>query len=237
MRVIEKKTVRRSARIATATNGGVDTSPYEKLKMMILDGAFAAGEPLAERPLAEVLGVSRTPVRESIFRLEREGLVRMVEGKGAFVAAYSIEDMIEIYQMREGLEPLAARLSCMHLADGDLDHHERLLRRYRASPAMRLDDPGAWRRLGRDFHNLFILASRNARLIRAVAGMQSQVELFRGLGRNIVPQVEFKSAVEEHWDILQALRARNASRAEKAVRVHLQNGLRSRLDALHSLRR
>jgi DNA-binding GntR family transcriptional regulator len=207
--------------------------PYEKLKLMILDGELAGGEPLVERPLAERLGVSRTPVRETIFRLEREGLVRVVEGKGAFVASYTLEDMIEIYQMREGLEPLAARLACQHLAGAEIDHHEAQLKRYRARPALRQEDPGKWRLLGRDFHNMFIRASKNARLIRAIEGMQHQIELFRGLGRNINPRTDLKSAVEEHWEILQALRARNPQRAEKAVRAHLQNGLRYRLEALH----
>ena len=210
--------------------------PYEKLKLMILDGELAGGEPLVERPLAERLGVSRTTVRETIFRLEREGLVRVIEGKGAFVASYTLEDMIEIYQMREGLEPLAARLACDHLVEADLLHHEAQLKRYRARPALRHEDPAKWRALGRDFHNLFIRASKNARLIRTIEGMQHQIELFRGLGRNINPRSDLKSAVEEHWEILQALRARNAQRAEKAVRAHLQNGLRYRIEALHSAR-
>jgi DNA-binding GntR family transcriptional regulator len=213
-----------------------EAGPYEKLKLMILDGEFAGGEPLVERSLAERLGVSRTPVRETIFRLEREGLVRVIEGKGAFVASYSIDDMIEIYQVRQGLEPLAARLSCPYLADEDLDHHEAQLSRYRARPALRQEDPGKWRRLGRDFHNMFIHASKNARLIRVIEGMQHQIELFRGLGRTINPRIDPKSAVEEHGEILRALRARNPQHAEKAVRAHLQNGLRYRLEALQTRR-
>ena len=210
--------------------------PYEKLKLMILDGELAGGAPLVERSLAERLGVSRTPVRETIFRLEREGLVRVVEGKGAFVASYSIEDMIEIYHIREGLEPMAARLSCPHIADEDLDHHETQLSRYRARPALRQDNPEKWRLLGRDFHNMFIRASKNARLIQVIEGMQHQIELFRGLGRTINPRTDIKSAVDEHSEILHALRARNPQRAEKAVRVHLQNGLRLRLEALQGRR-
>ena len=222
-----------AARKAVPANAA---GPYEKLKLMILDGELAGGEPLIERPLAERLGVSRTPVRETIFRLEREGLVRVIEGKGAFVASYTIEDMIEIYQMREGLEPLAARLACANLTDEHLDRHEEQLSRYRARPALRHEDPGKWRRLGRDFHNMFIHASKNARLIRAIEGMQHQIELFRGLGRTINPRTDLKSAVEEHAEILQALRARSPQRAEKAVRAHLQNGLRYRLEALQAKR-
>jgi len=110
------------------------------------------------------------------------------------------------------------------------------LSRYRARPALRQEDPGQWRQLGRDFHNMFIHASKNARLIRVIEGMQHQIELFRGLGRTINPRTDLKSAVEEHGEILQALRARNPQRAEKAVRAHLQNGLRLRLEALQTKR-
>lgn len=221
---------------ATARKPSAPVNPYEKLKLMILDGELEGGAPLVERPLAERLGVSRTPIRETIFRLEREGLVRVVEGKGAFVASYTVEDMIEIYEVREGLEPLAARLACAHLTDEELDVHEELLGRYRARPALRSENPGKWRRAGQDFHNMFIHASKNSRLIRVIEGMRHQIELFRGLGRTINPQTDFRTSLDEHHEILQALRARNAQRAEKAVRAHLQNGLRLRLEALQKKR-
>lgn len=213
-----------------------DNGPYSQLKLMILSGELVGGEPLVERPLAERLGVSRTPIREAIMRLEREGLVRLVEGKGAFVASYMLEDMIEIYQMREALEPLAARLACPLIADADLDHHETQLRRFRARPALRQEEPTEWRLLGRDFHNLFIRASGNARLLRVIEGMQHQIELFRGLGSSSSRREDLKSAVDEHWEILQAFRARSPARAEKAVRVHLQSGLQARLSGIAARR-
>src|SRR3546814_8727311 len=85
-------------------------STYERLKLLILNGDIPKGQPLIERSLAERLGVSRTPVRETNLRLEHEGLVEVVQGKGAFVVSYSIEDLVEIYDVRVGLEPVAARL-------------------------------------------------------------------------------------------------------------------------------
>jgi DNA-binding GntR family transcriptional regulator len=212
----------------------VDTvsAPHDRLKQLILDGEFPAGQPLVERTLAERLGVSRTPVREALFRLEREGLVKVIEGKGALVASYTIDDLIEIYQIREGLEPLAARLACPHITDADLDHHEKQLKRYRADPKLREQTPGNWRRLGRDFHNMFIYAAHNDRLVRMMESMQNQVELFRGLGRIIAPRDDVKTSIEDHWEILQAFKRRDAQRAESAVRAHLRNGLTKRLEAL-----
>lgn len=206
---------------------------YERLKLMILDGELAGGEPLVERSLATRLNVSRTPIRETIIRLQNEGLVRTIEGKGAFVASYTIEDLIEIYHVREGLEPVAARLSCPHLPMERLLYFEKRLRAQAAEPDARYTNPGAWNRLGRDFHNLFIIGCQSGRIIRIMEELQDQIELFRGLHRTISPNALSNSSVEEHLQILQALKARDPERAEYAVRTHIQNGLRFRLDGLH----
>jgi DNA-binding GntR family transcriptional regulator len=203
---------------------------YQQMKQMILEGALAPDEALIERSLAARLRVSRTPIRATIVRLEKEGLVRVVEGKGAFVASCRVEDMIEIYQMREGLEPVAARLSCAHIKPKDLEFFEKALRRYRAKPSEGDDDPDAWRALGRDFHNLFIRASGNQRIINALEAVQDQIELFRGLGRTLHARPLTVAAIDEHLEILAALKARAPARAEKAARLHIQNGLKSRLE-------
>lgn len=216
-----------------AMNITQDSSPYQRLKEMILAGGFAPGEALVERTLATKLLVSRTPVRAAIMRLEKEGLVRVIDGKGAFVAAYSVEDMIEIYQMREGLEPLAARLSCAHIDSKELEFFDDALKRCREKLPEASDDPDAWRALGRDFHNLFIRASKNERIIAALDAVHDQIELFRGLGRSANAPRLTVSAVDEHLRIVDALKARDAARAEKAVRIHIQNGLKARLKLFH----
>jgi DNA-binding GntR family transcriptional regulator len=210
-----------------------DAPPYDRLKRLILAGDLPPGEALVERMLAERLNVSRTPVREAIFRLEREGLIEAVDGKGAFVASFAIDDLIEIYQIREGLEPLAARLACAHATEADLDYHEKQIKRYRANPRLREQDLAKWLRLGWELHRMFIHASKNARLIEVIERMQNQIELFRGLSR-AVPREETHAAVDEHWEIVSALRARDPARAEQAVRTHIQNGLRKRLEGLHA---
>lgn len=208
------------------------TTAYDRLKLLILDGQIALGESLVERTIAARLGVSRTPIREAIMRLEREGLVRIVDGRGAYVASYTVEDVIEIYHVRMGLEPLAARLSCPVISLQALDDFEHELKRFHRDPDSRKDDPDAWRRVGRDFHELFIRASGSGRLIQILEGMHYQIELVRGLGRIVNPDAGHRSTIEEHLEILYALRERDADRAEAAVRIHLQNGLRYRLSGL-----
>ena len=212
-----------------------EAPPYDRLKRLILAGELPPGEALVERTLAERFKVSRTPVREAIFRLEREGLIESVDGRGAFVASFALDDLIEVYQIREGLEPLAARLACAHVTEAELDYHEKQIKRYRANPRLREQDPATWLQLGWELHHMFINASKNARLIEVIERMQNQIELFRGLGR-AVPREETHAAVEEHWEIVSALRARDPAHAEQAVRAHLQNGLRKRLEGLHTKR-
>jgi DNA-binding GntR family transcriptional regulator len=201
---------------------------YDRLKSLILSGEMEVGQPLVERSLATRLGVSRTPVRETIFKLAREGLVRIVEGKGAFVATYTVEDMIEIYHVREGLEPIAARLACGNVTVSELDYFSDELERLKAHPELRFEQPDEWMRIGHDFHMMFIRASHNSRIIQTIAGFQEQIDLSRGLGRIIV-RTDSDSAAAEHLAILHALRARDPAAAEHAVRIHLQNGLKHRL--------
>lgn len=220
-----------------ATVHSSEASPYQRLKAMILEGAIGHGEPLVERSVAARLGVSRTPVRETILRLEREGLVRLVEGKGAFVASYTIEDVIEIYEVRQGLEPVAARLACAHIDPAELARFATEFSRFQAEPARRHDPSGDWERLGRDFHRFIIRSSRNARLIRIVEGMQDQIDMVRGIGRIIDKNASSESTLLEHLAILEALSARDPDRAEEAVRSHLQNGLRHRLEGLGPMMR
>jgi DNA-binding GntR family transcriptional regulator len=209
-----------------------DLGIYERVKLLILQGELPSGDPLVERSLADRLGVSRTPVRETILRLEREGLVRIVGRKGAFVAEYTIEDVIEIYQLREGIEGMAARLSCGRIDPERIAYFEENLRRYRTDPSLREEQPGEWQKLGRDFHHMFIAASENKRLIRTVESLKDQIELFRGItmtkGRAFA-----RSQIDEHLAILKAFRENSPDRAEKAVREHIRNGLQHRIALLH----
>jgi DNA-binding GntR family transcriptional regulator len=209
------------------------SSAYDRLKELILDGRFAAGAPLTERGLAAELGVSRTPVREAILMLQKEHLVEVVDGRGAYVASYSVEDVIQIYHVRIGLEPLAARLACTNITPEMLEPFERDLKRFKQNPNIRKDDPDAWRRVGRDFHGLFIRASGSRRLIQILEGLRDQIELVRGWGRLIAADASHRSTIEEHLDILEALKVRDPDRAEVAVRTHLDNGLKYRLGGLH----
>src|SRR5438093_349752 len=97
---------------------------YESLRRDILEREFDPGEPLTEHELSRRYGVSRTPVREALAKLERDRLVRVVPKKGAFVRALSHDDVRELYQVREALEALAIRLAAPHLDRAELEGFE-----------------------------------------------------------------------------------------------------------------
>src|SRR6516225_7163056 len=104
---------------------------YEELKSAIVDLRLAPGDPLREATLAEQLGVSKTPIREALTRLEQEGLVETTSFKGAVVSGYSRQDLIEIYELRELLENAAARAAAESMSEEDRARLDRISRESR----------------------------------------------------------------------------------------------------------
>src|SRR5499433_4611109 len=104
---------------------------YEELKLAIVNLRLAAGEPLREAALAEQLGVSKTPIRQALTMLEQEGLVETTSFKGAIVAGYSRQDLLEIYELRELLENAAARAAAESMSEEDRMRLERITRESR----------------------------------------------------------------------------------------------------------
>src|SRR5215469_13013716 len=104
---------------------------YEELKAAIVDLRLAPGEPLREATLAEQLGVSKTPIRQALTMLEQEGLVETTSFKGAVVAGYSRQDLLEIYELRELLENAAARAAAQSMSDKDRARLDRISRESR----------------------------------------------------------------------------------------------------------
>ncbi|WP_088188629.1 GntR family transcriptional regulator [Desulfosporosinus sp. FKA] len=189
---------------------------FESMREAILNGVLEPGERLMEIQLAEEMGVSRTPVREAIRKLELENFVVMIPRKGAYVAGVSLKDVADVFEIRSALEGLAAGLAAERVTDEELEQMEQALF-YRAHEGeMDLEQIV---KSDTDFHALVYKASRNERLIQILANLREQIQRFRSTslavpGRN-------KDAIEEHRMIVEALRNHNSEEAQALAMAHI----------------
>ncbi len=194
---------------------------YEKIKQAILTFGFLPNQALVEADLAAQLGISKTPVRDALMQLEKEGLVTRVPFKGTYVADINNHDMAEIFAIRMVLEGLAIRLATTRLTEDDFEHLEALIEQHAA--ALERQDVTQAARLNSEYHSLIISRCGNERLIKMLSLLDDQLKRYRLL--SIAQGLRTEKSVPEHRDILDALRARNAVRAEAAMKEHLQSAM------------
>lgn len=150
---------------------------YDSLKESILNGSLKPGERLMESKIAEELGVSRTPVREAIRRLEKEKYVKMVPRKGAYVEDLTMEDILEVLEIRIVLEGLAAELAAKNISEEDKDKMKNNIEKF-DSASDKLDRKELVI-LDEKFHKLIYTASGNSKLKDIVKELQDQFQRFR----------------------------------------------------------
>ena len=197
------------------------TRVYLALKEAIVTNRFAPGEGLAEQRLADLYQVSRTPVREAIQRLAKDGLVEMVPRRGAFVARISLEDAVEIFRMREALEGMAARIAAPVMPEGEIDRLRHTLELAAALPnGQRLQ---AMYEAGGLVHEAVLRASGSQRLRAAVNQLLDQITRLRVLAISAKGRIE--QSYEQHLAILAALGERDPDGSEREMRAHLRSTL------------
>ncbi|MPZ24956.1 MAG: FCD domain-containing protein [Micromonosporaceae bacterium] len=188
-------------------------SAYDKLKAAILDGTLAAGAALVESSVAEWCGVSRTPVREALTRLEHDGLITRSD-RGLVVRERSPEEILDIYEVRIVLEAAAARLAAERHTKFDLIRLERLIRR-----GEEIDpDPDAMADYNREFHRAVWQAARNEALLDVLSRLN--LHLVRYPVTTLSYPGRWKQALLEHRQLVDAITDRDASKAAEVARVH-----------------
>lgn len=192
---------------------------FEALREAIVNGTLAPGERLMEVQLAEELGVSRTPVREAIRRLELEGYVVMVPRKGAYVASMSAKDVADVFEIRAALEGLAAELAAERITEEELEELERRLH----FVALRVEQGDLERLVEADteFHDLLYRASRNQRLVQILGNLREQIQRFRTA--SLATPGRMQETLEEHKRIVEAVAGRNAALARRLAEEHIEN--------------
>ncbi|MCK0166017.1 GntR family transcriptional regulator [Jannaschia sp. S6380] len=193
---------------------------------LILDaidrGDFRPGDRLVESELADRFGMSRTPVREALQRLETQSvLVR--DGRSLIVATLGHDQMAELYAVRTELEALAARLAARHAAEEEI----RVLRRMAEEDAALLGDPTALVRANRRFHGQIHLASHNRYLVQQLGMVHRSMALMATT--SLAAEGRGDAALAEHRAIVEAIARRDGEAAAQALREHLSRAFETRL--------
>jgi DNA-binding GntR family transcriptional regulator len=194
---------------------------FETLRDAIWDGRIARGVRIREEEIARHLGVSRTPVREALQRLQQRGLLVVGAGRGLVVAELTHLQVVELYGMREILEGSAARFAAQHASDTEIEILHRLQRELRQVKT----DAMALVMLNRQFHQAIYHAAHNQYLMQALESLHDSLAL---LNHTTFRMPKRKESDEEHRKIVLAIERRDPDQAEQAARAHIRNAQRTR---------
>lgn len=191
----------------------------ENIRQAIIDGTFSPGERLMEIQLADEMGVSRTPVREAIRKLELEGFVVMIPRRGTYVADISIKDITEIYEIRTCLDVLAAGLAAERITSEELE----TLNGYLIDIGQHVANNDMNKIVEADtaFHDVLYTASRNERLRSIINNLREQMTGIRG--RSMSYPGRLVETMDEHRNLVDSIASRDVERAQHAARIHIEN--------------
>jgi DNA-binding GntR family transcriptional regulator len=200
--------------IALATRAG---AVAERLRELIRSGELAPGTHLRQDEFAARFGVSTTPVREAFVALEREGLVRRHAHRGVVVFTPSVEKLIELYEIRAALEPLAAEIAAKKLSEHDLAALDRIV------AEMRNAGPKRYLELNSELHNRIYAAADRPRLRELIDGLREQSAAYVAMNADVYDRAYRDQVQAEHEALVGALRSRAPKRVARAMRLHLEN--------------
>jgi DNA-binding GntR family transcriptional regulator len=195
------------------------STAYDFLKQAILNQRYPPGQTLVEATIADELGMSRTPVREAIRELSREGLVETIPNRGAIVRALSPQELLDIFDIKIRLEGLCAARAAERNGPATAS---KLLRATKAmAAAAKAKDRQAYLQADEAYHAAIYAGAQNERAHQIVSDLNAQWHRLRAGMAAIESRME--TAVEEHRRIAEAIGAGDAEAAETAMRVHLEN--------------
>ncbi len=200
----------------------------ETLRDAIKNGILKPGERLMEIQVAEELGVSRTPVREAIRKLELEGYVIMMPRRGTYVANLSIRDVNEVFEIRTMLESLACGLAAERITEEELERLQRLL--------VVINDYFEQGHMDKiveadmEFHDILYTASRNTRLVGIINNLREQLTRFRSM--SMAYPGRMAATLNEHKSIVEAISQGDVMEAQRAAANHMEQAEKTLLTAM-----
>jgi len=192
---------------------------FHRLREDILSGKYKEGDELKEVAIGEELGVSRTPVREAFRQLELEGLIQIIPNKGAYVTGITEKDVKDIYMIRSLLEGLCARWACEHITEEQMEEMEEniYLSKFHAGKG-HLEQLAE---LDNRFHEILYEACNSKMLEHQLRDFHEYV--LRVRKKTLSNANRGPKSNEEHEMIMEAIRAKDADRAEKLANMHMLN--------------
>ncbi|SET60748.1 DNA-binding transcriptional regulator, GntR family [Lacrimispora sphenoides] len=192
---------------------------FNTLRQAILKGELAPGERLMEIQLADRLGVSRTPIREAIRKLELEGLVLMIPRKGAEVAKISEKSLRDVLEVRRSLEELAIELACQRMTPEAVEELEKKQEEFKE--AVEQGNPMEIAETDEAYHDVIYKGTCNDRLVQMINNLREQMYRYRL--EYIKDEDKRQILLLEHDNILKAVRQRKVQEAKEAMREHIDN--------------
>ncbi|MCZ7911549.1 GntR family transcriptional regulator [Agrobacterium leguminum] len=192
---------------------------YEEIVRLIVSGELPSGVSIDEKLLTERLQVSRTPFREAIGTLAKEGLIEIKPYRGFFVRSFSRKEIEDLYELRKTLECFAVELAVPQMSDTHIAGFERILDE--AVAALRRGDLQTYGMRDREFHETIAELSGSAPLIETLARLALQIQICRAIANESKEFAE--RAAQERDDILQAFRARDIPRAKALMHAHISD--------------
>lgn len=189
---------------------------YKILRTGIVNGDLAPGTRLKETDLVRDLAVSRTPIREALNQLSKEGLVEIIPRKGTFVKQWNKDEALEILLIREALESLAARLATARMGEEQLTRLEGYMDSYGRGEL-------GYTEADRMFHNEIVQACGMGRLVDMIQNLYDTLRMNKILGVSFESPDRIRESLVEHKNIIRALRERNGEEVERLMKLNFQH--------------
>ena len=192
---------------------------FNTLRQAILTGELKPGERLMEIHLANKLGVSRTPIREAIRKLELEGLVTMIPRRGAEVAQITEKSMNDVLEVRRALDALCVELACERITQEDMGRLKQACEAFEA--AGRTRDVKKIARADVELHDIIVQATGNQRLVQLIHNLSEQMYRYRF--EYIKDASQHQRLIDEHRMIYESIVKKDREAASQAAHVHIDN--------------
>ncbi|MCC9603911.1 GntR family transcriptional regulator [Stieleria sp. JC731] len=215
---------------------------YQHLRTRLIAGEFTPGSRIRYGPIGRELGISATPVREAIGLLANEGFVELVPQLGAVVRSIGADELVELYEVREAIEPYAASKAAQRSSKSQQQAIARTLKRMREiatkvkrrkNPIANVDECLEFEKADLAFHMLVIHSGGNQMMVRLSENSNALTRVF-AMPRHGYDDKIMASTCDDHQRVLEAIEAGDSSAASDSMQQHIKAGLEITLEAIRS---